>query len=211
MKSKLVGMAGVFAYVFIAVTSMQVNAEEINVAVSGSVLCLGLDEAGFCRATVAHTASKPIENTGEKYWPNQVAPSQDTTIKEGNTAVGYAGTTVSLNPQDPTLPSCIFKDQETLGLLFVYDYSSTVSTRPNGDLIYVELDDTKPSSVCVNTFVNKYEVTVYSKITGGTGQFVGACGWVEYNGTGIFLAPDTSLASTVGTQVGEIFVGDDCP
>ena len=201
MKSKLVGMAGGLAYLFIAVTLMPVHAEEIHSAVSGSVLCLGLDEAGLCRATVAHTVSKQLKKNGKKY------------NKDGSTAVGYASTTVFPNPGFPA-PNCLFKDQVTPGYLFTYDYSSAVSTSPNGDLLYVELDDTKPSGLCItgaNGLFTKYEVTLYRKITGGTGQFVGACGSVEYNGTGIFLAPDTSLASTDGTQVGDIFVGDDCP
>jgi hypothetical protein len=203
MKSKLVAMAGGFAYVFIAVTSMPVHAEEIHSAVSGSVLCLGVDETGLCRATVAHTVSIQLKENGKKY------------NKDGSTAVGYASTTFSPTEGLPWSPlSLCFKDGVTPGLLFTYDYSSAVSTTPNGDLVYVELDDSnleKRSELCVSATAPYYEVTLYRKITGGTGQYAGACGWVDFNGTGIFLAPDTSLASTDGTQVGDIFVGDDCP
>jgi hypothetical protein len=103
----------------------------------------------------------------------------------------------------------LLNDEVTPGFLFEYDYSSTVSTTPNGDLVYVEMDSSRGRSrICLAA--THYEVTIYSKITGGTGQFTGACGWVDFNGTGIFLAPDTSLGTIDGTNVGEILVGDDC-
>jgi hypothetical protein len=104
----------------------------------------------------------------------------------------------------------LLNDEVTPGFLFIYDYSSTVSTTPNGDLVYVELDNSRgPSRICVAA--THYEVTLHSKITGGTGQYEGACGRLVYTGTGIFLAPDTSFGTIDGTNVGKIFVGDDCP
>jgi hypothetical protein len=200
MKSKLVAMAGGFAYVFIAVISMPVHAEEIHAAVSGSNLCLGVGDDSSCLDSVGHTVSIQLKEKGEKY------------NKDGNTAIGHSSTTFMPTEGLPWSPlSICFKDGVTPGFLFEYDYSSAVSTTPNGDLIYVELDDAEPSELCVSPDLTNYEVTVYRKITGGTGQYAGACGWVDFNGTGIFLAPDTSLASIDGTQVGEIFVGDDCP
>ena len=209
MKSKLVGMAGGFAYVFIAVTSMPVHAEEIHSAITGSSVCLGLGEDDTCRGTVSHTVSKQLKNNGKKY------------NKDGSTGVGYSDTTFSPGDVDLGLPypfdsaSYCFEDGTTPGFVFTYDYASAVSTRPNGDLVYVELDvdDPRTSSICVAAFENRYEVTLYRKITGGTGQYAGACGWVDFNGTGKFLPPVPALSfSTIeGTQVGEIFVGDDCP
>ena len=204
MKSKLVAAAGGFAYVFIAVISMPVHAEEIHTAVSGSSLCLGNAEDGSCLDSVAHTVAIQLKENGEKY------------NKDGNTAIGHSSTTFSPTEGLPWSPlSMCFKDEPTPGFLFIYDYSSAVSTTPNGDLVYVELDGAKTSTLCVAATANHYEVTLYSKITGGTGQYAGACGEVDFNGTGMFLAgenvPDTSFGTIDGTNVGEILVGDDCP
>ena len=197
MKSKLVAMAGGFAYIFIAAISMPVHAEEIHSAVSGSSLCLGRDADGnFCLATVSHTLAIALKEGGRKY------------NKAGSTAVGHSSTTFIPNPANPAWPNCLLNDEETPGFLFKYNFSSAVSTAPNGDLVYVELDGTN-SRICVTA--THYEVTLHRKITGGTGQYAGACGWVDFNGTGMFLAPDTTLGTIDGTQVGDIFVGDDCP
>jgi hypothetical protein len=206
MKSKFVGIAGGFAYVFIAVALMPVHAGEIHSAVSGSNLCLGKAENGSCLDSVGHTVSIALKENGGKY------------NKDGNSAIGHSSTTFIPNPQHPALPNCVLNNQVTQGYLFHYDYSSAVSTSPNGDLVYVELDNSRGvSKICVALPpANHYEVTIYRKITGGTGQYAGACGYVDFNGTGMFLAggnpppPDTSFGTIDGTQVGEIFVGDDC-
>jgi hypothetical protein len=207
MKSKLVAMAGGLAYVFIAVISMPVHAGEIHTAVSGSSISLGVDADGNSLGSVAHTVAIQLKKNGKKY------------NKDGNTAIGHSSTTFIPHPSDPeptkpTFPSCLLNDEVTPGFLFIYDYSSTVSTTPNGDLVYVELDNSRgPSRICVAA--THYEVTLHSKITGGTGQYAGACGRVDFNGTGIFLAGenvlDTSFGTIDGTNVGKIFVGDDCP
>jgi hypothetical protein len=57
MKSKLVAMAGGLAYVFIAVISMPVHAEEIHTAVSGSSISLGVDADGNSLGSVARIPS----------------------------------------------------------------------------------------------------------------------------------------------------------
>ena len=194
MKSKLVAAAGGFATVFVAVISMPVHSEAIHSAVTGSSLCLEVGADGFCLATVSHTVSKQLKENGKKY------------NEDGSTAVGYSGTAFV-----PTqVPNCVFDNAVTQGFLFEYVFATAISTRPNGDLVYVELNDTETSSLCV-TAEGQYEVTLYRNITGGTGEFAGACGTVDFNGSGGFLPPGATFGTIDGTQVGEIFVGDDCP
>ena len=197
MKSKLMTIAGSCACICIAVAALPVNAEEINSALSGSSRCDDRDENGNCLEVIVNGVTKPLKKNGKKF------------NKEGNTVVERDATTlIPPNFEDPET-YCWIDDQP--GFLFVYDYSSAVTTTPNGDLIYSELDDTKISSLCVSQDLSKLEATIHRKISGGSGQYAGACGWEKVTGAGIFLPPDTSFGPVVGTLVGEIFVGADCP
>ena len=197
MKSKLVAMAGGFASVCIAVTSLAVNAEEINNAVSGSTICLDFNPNGTCARSVSNTVSIPLKNNGKKY--NKVS----------NTGVGHSALTgVTPDPLDPTT-YCLIDDQP--GLLFIYDYATGVGTTPNGDLIGVALDASQTSTVCVNPVSGNSEIALYRNIIGGTGQYEGACGSTEFHGGGVFLPPGTAFSAFTGTSVGEVLFGDDCP
>ena len=125
--------------------------------------------------------------------------------KEGNTAVTNGQT--SLVGADAHCGG---------GILYLYDYSYGVSTATNGDLVTLALDPqpdpndlTKVSELCV--FGGFFQVTLYQTITGGTGEYEGAFGWLESNAEWAFLGVDTTMTAYVGEQVGEIFVGDDCP
>jgi hypothetical protein len=172
---------------------MPISAEEINNAISGSSVSLG-EADGAPLGNVLHSTSKPLKANGKKY------------NKEGNTAVGN-NMTIPVGP--------VVDCYGAPGLLFSYVYSYAVSTAANGDLLALALDPqpdpndlTKVSKLCA--FPTHFEATVYQKITGGTGEFEGACGWVETNVQGVFLGPESTLAAYEGTQVGEIFVGTDC-
>lgn len=193
MKTKLIAMAGGFACIF-ATTSMPIYAGEIHNAVSGSTLSLG-EAGGVPLGSVNHSTSKPLKQNGKKF------------NKEGSTAVTNSQTL----PVGPVL-DC----NGAPGFLFSYAYAYGVSTAANGDLVAFELDPepdpndlTKVSKLCV--FDGVYQATLYQKITEGTGEYEGACGWLETNVQGAFLGTDTTMTAYVGEQVGEIFVGDDCP
>ena len=192
MKMKMISMAGGLACVF-ATTAMPISAEEIHNAVSGSTLSLG-DADGEPLGSVNHSTSKPLKKNGKKF------------NKEGSKGVTNSKTSpVGFSPED-----C------GGGFLYTYDYAYGVSTTANGDLVTLALDPepdpndlSKFSKLCV--FGGVYQATLYQKITQGTGEYEGACGWIETNVEGAFLGLDTTMTAYVGEQVGEIFVGDDCP
>lgn len=191
MKTKLIAMAGGFACV-LATTAMPICAEEIHNAISGSTLSLG-EADGAPLGNVNHSTSKPLKKNGKKF------------NKEGSTAVTNSQTTL-VGPD----AACFG------GVLYDYEYSYGVSTAANGDLVTFALDPepdpddlTKVSKLCV--FGGFYQATLYQTITGGSGEYEGACGWLETNVEGFFLGIDTSMTAYAGEQVGEIFFGDDCP
>ena len=149
-------MAGGLACVF-ATTAMPISAEEIHNAVSGSTLSLG-EADGAPLGSVNHSTSKPLKKNGKKF------------NKEGNKGVSNAQTSpVEFDP-DCTPAG---------GIPFIYDYAYSVSTTPNGDLVTLALvsnDPTKVSKLCV--LGGFYQATLYQKITQGTGEYEGACGWI---------------------------------
>ena len=177
----------------LATTAMPICAEEIHNAISGSSVSLG-EVDGAPLGNVLHSTSKPLKKNGGKY------------NKEGSTAVGNS-LTIPVGP----VADC----NGNPGLLFSYLYSYAVSTAANGDLLILFLDPqpdpndfTKVSKLCA--FPTHFEATLYQKITAGTGEFEGACGWIETNVKGGLLGPDSTMAAYEGTQVGEVFVGTDC-
>lgn len=191
MKTKLITIAGGLACVVLT-TAMPIYAEEIHNAVSGSTLSLG-DADGAPLGNVNHSTSKPLKQNGKKF------------NKEGST--GVTNSQISLVGSDPVCPG---------GVLYDYEYAYGVSTAANGDLLVFALDPqpdpndlTKESKLCV--FGGFYQATLYQTITGGTGEYEGACGWLETNVEGAFLGVNTTMTAYVGEQVGEILVGDDCP
>ena len=97
-----------------------------------------------------------------------------------------------------------------LGLRYPYIFSYGVTTRQNGDLIVAALDPEEDSRVCA--FPTHFEATVHQTITGGTGEFTGACGWLKTTVSGVFTGPAdvTTLSVFEGTSKGKIYVGDEC-
>ena len=197
MKNKFAVMASCLAGVI--ATTMPVNADEINTAISGSTHSLGFgpDLRGASEpvllGSISHTVNIALKKNGKK----------SKNPHDRRTAV--------TNSRTFPISGC-FND-EGPGVLLQYEYSYSVGTRKNGDLIFVELDPDRISTTCINPVSPfYYEATVYREITGGTGEYEGACGWIEFNGTGNFFNGDVSSFATIdGRQVGEIFLSSDCP
>jgi hypothetical protein len=198
MKSKLVAIAGSIASVCVAMASMPVSAESVNSTVSGSNLCLTPYPDGSCARSVTHSVAVPLKNSRKHHGKSK------TYNKPGNTIVGNSGLI-----NGPT-GSCIIDEQP--GVLYEYGYSTQVGTTPDGDLIATMMDDTKSSTVCFNTAVGNFDITIYTVVIGGSGKYTDACGALEFNGRGIFLPPlGTGFSAFEGTQVGEILTAENCP
>ena len=198
MKSKLVALAGSLASVCVAMASMQVYAERVNNTLSGSNLCLTPYPDGSCARSVTHSVSVPLKNSRKHHGKSK------TYNKPGNTVVGHSGLI------NGSTGSCIIDEQT--GVLYEYGYSTQVATTPDGDLIATMMDDTKSSTVCFNPVLGNFEITVYSVVIGGSGKYTNACGYLEFNGRGIFLPPlGTGFSAYEGNQVGEILTANNCP
>ena len=188
MKTKLITMAGGLACVF-ATTAMPICAEELYNAISGSGISLGIDENFEPLGGVLHSTTIPLKKNGEKF------------NKGGGTNI-----TNSLLG-DPVDVCNVFGDS---GALVPYIFSYTVTTYQNGDLMTAELDPGEYSTVCALAD-GRFEANVYSRITGGTGEYAGACGSFVTNVQGVFLGPDSAITAFEGTSEGVIRVGADCP
>lgn len=189
MKAKLVAMAGGLACVF-ATAVMPIHADEIYSSFSGSTVGLGVDASGQNLGSLGQFKTVPLKKNGEKY------------NKEGATLVTKSKST--------PIRACE-KNGMPVGILFVYDHSYSVSTQSNGDLVFAALDPLKESTICaLGPTYQGFEVTVYSNITGGTGEFEGACGWTTTTLTGQNFAPGVDFNYVEGTHVGKIFRSPDC-
>jgi hypothetical protein len=189
MKTKLITRVGGLACIF-ATTAMPICAEAIRNSISGSSINLGLNATTLePLGSVLHATTTPLKKNGKKF------------NKEGGTNI-----TNSLLGQS----SPVFDCNGAPGLLLPYVFSYGVTTRQNGDLITAELDLEQDSKVCA--FETYFEANVYQSITGGTGEYAGACGWLVTNVKGVFLSPnlESTLSVFEGTSEGEIFVGTDC-
>ena len=188
MKTKLITMASGLACVF-AATAMPICAEELYNAISGSGISLGLNENFEPLGGVLHSTTIPLKKNGKKF------------NKEGGTNI-----TNSLLGA-PSAP-CYVNDNP--GALIPYIFSYTVTTYQNGDLMTAELDPGEVSTVCALQD-GRFEANVYSRITGGTGEYAGACGSFVTNVQGVFLGSDSALTAFEGTSEGVILVGAECP
>lgn len=188
MKTKLITMASGLACVF-ATTAMPICAEELYNAVSGSGISLGVNENLEPLGGVLHSTTIPLKKNGKKF--NKEGGTNITNSLLGD-PVGYCD--INGNP----------------GALVPYIFSYTVTTRQNGDLITAELDPGEVSTVC-GLLDGRFEANVYSRITGGTGEYAGACGSFVTNVQGVYLGPDSALTAFEGTSEGVIRVGAECP
>ena len=188
MKTKLITMAGGLACVF-ATTAMPICAEELYNAISGSGVSLGLNENFEPQGGLLHSTTIPLKKNGEKF------------NKEG-------GTNITNNLLGDPVDAC--NVDGVPGALIPYIFSYTVTTRQNGDLITAELDPGEVSTVCAR-LDGRFEANVYSRITGGTGEYAGACGSFVTNVQGVFLGSDSALTAFEGTSEGVIRVGAECP
>lgn len=171
-----------------ATTAMPICAEEIHNAISGSTINLGLNETTLePLGAVSHSTTIPLKKNGKKF------------NKEGGTVILN-----SLLAEGFPVAEC----NGAPGLKFPNVFAYGVTTRQNGNLITAETDLEQDSKVCA--FETHFEANLYQTITGGTGQYAGACGWLETNVRGVFLGPGSTLAVFEGTSEGEIFVGTDC-
>ena len=188
MKMKMITMAGGLACVF-ATTATPISAEELYNAISGSGISLGINENFESLGGVLHSTGIPLKKNGKKF------------NKEG-------GTSITNNLLGDVVGACNVDGDP--GALVPYIFSYTVTTYQNGDLMTSQLDPGEYSTVCA-LLDGRFEANVYSRITGGTGEYAGACGSFVTNVQGVFLGPDSALTVFEGTSQGEIFVGDDCP
>jgi len=188
MKTKLITMASGLACVF-AATAMPICAEELYNAISGSGISLGLNENFEPLGGVLHSTTIPLKKNGKKF------------NKEG-------GTNITNNLLGDPVDAC--NVDGVPGALIPYIFSYTVTTRQNGDLITAELDPGEVSTVCAR-LDGRFEANVYSRITGGTGEYAGACGSFVTNVQGVFLGSDSALTAFEGTSEGVILVGAECP
>lgn len=188
MKTKLITMAGGLACVF-ATTAMPICAEELYNAISGSGVSLGLNENFEPQGGLLHSTTIPLKKNGKKF-------NKDGATNITNSLLGDPVGACNING-DP-------------GGLVPYIFSYTVTTYPNGDLMTTELDPGEYSTVC-GLADGRFEAIVYSRITGGTGEYAGACGSFVTNVRGSFLAPDSALTVFEGTSEGVIRVGAECP
>jgi hypothetical protein len=186
MKNKLAAAAGGLAC-FFATAMMPIHAEETYTAVSGSSFNLP-EGAG----SVVHTVSIPVKENGKKF--NKDATTVITRQKTSLVGFAYCG-----------------NDPHVLGQLFEYESADSVLTLPNGDLVATRLDPEKESIVC--TFPSHFEVTLYTRVIGGSGDSEGVCGWQKTTLTGEYLnlTPGQEFFAVEGTTVGEIFRDSDCP
>lgn len=186
MKTKLAATAGGLAF-FFATAVMPIHAEETYAAVSGS--SFNLPEGGG----IVHTVSIPLKKNGKKY--NKDAATIIT--RQKTNLVGFEN--CGNNPHDG------------IGQLFQYESADSVLTRPNGDLVATRLDPEKESILCA--LPSHFEVTLYTKIIGGSGDAEGVCGWQKTTLTGEYLnlTAGQEFFAVEGTAVGEIFRGSDCP
>jgi hypothetical protein len=190
MKTKLINMATGIACVF-AATAMPICAEELYNAISGSAINLGVNEGleGLQPlGSVLHSTTIPLKKNGKKF------------NKEG-------GTNITNSLLGDPVGFCNISGNS--GALIPYMFSYTVTTYQNGDLMTAELDPKEVSTVCALP-TGGFEANVYSRITGGTGEYAGACGSFVTNVQGVFLGPESTLSVFEGTSKGEIFVGSDC-
>lgn len=179
--------------------SLAVNAEPIEQNISGSTLGLGEDASGAPEPTVSHGTSRFTRNG---------KPTKE-------------GTSFIINSKlipNPTPPGCTFviNDFTVNGVKFVYEYSDSVSTLDNGDLLIGGLDPNEESYICINPFpgdlLGVFEIRGYRIIEGGTGAAGSACGYLEFVGYGRSKG-GSRLSAYSGTQTGEVFAqpGDAPP
>lgn len=190
MKTKLITRVGGIACV-LATVATPILAQGVRNSISGSSINLGLHPTtGQPLGSVLHTTSIPTKKDGTKL-----------------TDQASTGITNSLLGESSSGPvNC----NGALGLRFPYIFSYGVNTRQNGDLIVFALDPEKDSRICA--FPTHFEATVHQTITGGTGEFAGACGWLKTTVSGVFTGPsdETTLSVFEGTSKGKVYVGDEC-
>jgi hypothetical protein len=171
---------------------MPICAEELYNAISGTGISLGLNANFEPLGGVLHSTTIPLKKNGKKF------------NKEGGTSI-----TNSLLGDSP-IAGC--EVDNVPGALVPYIFSYTVTTRQNGDLITAELDPDPEKGGTVCALANgRFEANVYSRITGGTGEYAGACGSFVTNVQGLFLGPNSTLTVFEGTSEGVIRVGAECP
>lgn len=181
-------MASGFACV-LATTAVPISAEELYNAISGSGMNLGVNEDLQPLGSVLHSTTIPLKKNGKKF------------NKEG-------GTNITNSLLGAPFAPCYVNDNP--GALIPYIFSYTVTTYQNGDLMTAELDPGEVSTVCALQD-GRFEANVYSRITGGTGEYAGACGSFVTNVQGVFLGLESTLTAFEGTSEGVIRVGAECP
>lgn len=181
----------------ISATTMPLSAMEMTTAVSGTghSLGIGFDGDPIPLGGIQNTVNIKLKKNGEK----------SKNPHDRSTAVS--------NSQFNPIPTGPCDNALGPGAKLEYVYSTGVSTDLDGDLIFGEMVTEEDNYICY-TPVDPYyfEVTIHREITGGTGKYDGACGWLEFKGSGNFLIdPAISLFSAFeGTQVGELLLGSDC-
>lgn len=171
--------------------SLHVQSENIESAVSGSTITLGVDDEGNARGSVTHGTSIALEN-GEK-------------TNERATFEAHAKFLTDL----PDACTFFIFDAPVDGFRLVYEYNDSLSTLDNGDLVMGGLDPNEESSICIHleedTLQGIFEIRTYRIIEGGTGAAGNACGYVDFVGYGVSKGTGR-LASFSGIQTGEIFM-----
>lgn len=86
------------------------------------------------------------------------------------------------------------------------DTDGITITAANGDMIFGNIDDDR-SVVCSNATDTEYMSTLYIELTGGTGRFADASGWLFARGTSTFSHVDMMSGEAVFSDTGQI-LGD---
>jgi len=200
MKKKSAVIASCLAGV-ISATTMPLNAMEIKSAVSGTghSLGVGLDGSGevpIPLGGIQNTVNIKLKKNGKK---SKNPHDRSTAVSNG--LFNPVPVNFCENASGPG------------GAKLEYLYSTGVSTDLDGDLIFAEMDTQEDNFICFTPVEPFYfEVTIHREITGGTGKYEGACGWLEFNGSGNFLIDPaiSQFSAFEGIQVGELLLGSDC-
>jgi hypothetical protein len=94
---------------------------------------------------------------------------------------------------------------DCLKLEFQTMQSDMVARFPDQSLLFASYDDQKENYLCLDILAGQSTFVSNMKITGGTGRFEGASGWIEGAGIGYYFSPG-ALAGEVGELEGEIFL-----
>jgi hypothetical protein len=181
----------------ISATTMPLSAMEINSAISGTghSLGIGFDGDPIPLGGIQNTVNIKLKKNGKK----------SKNPHDRSTAIS--------NSQFNPIPTGSCDNALGAGAKLEYIYSTGVSTDRDGDLIFAEMVTGEDNFVCY-TPVDPYyfEVTIHREITGGTGKYEGACGWLEFKGSGNFLIDPaiSQFNAFEGSQVGELLLGSDC-